>query len=126
MKEEQFLLLNKAQESIKAAKILLSNNLADFAVTRAYYTMFYVAQAFLLKEELSYSSHAGVISAFGKEFAKTKRIPVYFHRYLIEAQQKRTEADYNLKPNITSKEAEEIIDKAEQILDFAHKNIETI
>lgn len=126
MTEEQFLLLNKAKESIKAAKILLNNDLADFATTRAYYAMFYIAQAFLLKEGLSYSSHAGVISAFGKEFAKTKRIPVNFHRYLIEAQQKRTEADYNLKPNITKKEADEIINKAEQLLDFADKNIEII
>lgn len=126
MKEEQFLLLNKAKESIKAAKLLLNNDLPDFATTRAYYAMFYVAEAFLLKEGLTYSSHAGVISAFGKIFAKTKRIPIYFHRYLIEAQQKRTEADYNLKPNITSAEAQDIINKAEQLLDFAEKNIELI
>ncbi len=88
--------------------------------------MFYIAEAFLLKEGLTYSSHAGVISAFGKQFSKTKRIPVNFHRYLIEAQQKRTEADYNLKPNITMSEAQDIIDKAKQLLDFANKNIDKI
>ena len=98
MNEEQSLLLEKAKESIRGATILLNNYLPDFATARAYYAMFYIAEAFLLKEGLTYSSHAGVISAFGKEFAKTKRIPVDFHRYLIEAQQKRTKADYNLKP----------------------------
>ena len=126
MNEEQSLLLEKAKESIRGATILLNNYLPDFATARAYYAMFYIAEAFLLKEGLTYSSHAGVISAFGKEFAKTKRIPVDFHRHLIEAQQKRTEADYNLKPNITKEEAQDIIAKAEQLLDFAYKNIEII
>lgn len=35
----------------------------DFAVSRAYYTMFYVAEALLDQEGLSFSSHAAIISA---------------------------------------------------------------
>lgn len=126
MNNEQKLLLEKAQESLKASKILLANQLPDFAVARAYYTMFYIAEAFLLKQELTYSSHSAVIAGFGREFAKTKPIPVEYHRYLIEAQQKRTEADYNLKPNISLQEAENIINKAENLLDFAKNNIDII
>lgn len=126
MKNEQKLLLEKAQESLRASKILLENQLPDFAVARAYYTMFYIAEAFLLKQDLTYSSHSAVIAGFGREFAKTKRIPVEYHRYLIEAQQKRTEADYNLKPNITLQEAENIIKKAQNMLDFANSNIDII
>jgi uncharacterized protein (UPF0332 family) len=126
MNNEQLLLLEKARESLKAAQILLNNQLPDFATSRAYYTMFYIAEAFLLKNGLTYSSHAAVISGFGREFAKTKRIPVDYHRYLIEAQQKRTEADYNLKPNISFQEAQDIIDKAKNLLDFAYNNIDKI
>ncbi|AFZ53318.1 toxin-antitoxin system HepN family antidote component [Cyanobacterium sp. HL-69] len=126
MKNEQKLLLEKAQESLRASKILLENQLPDFAVARAYYTMFYIAEAFLLKQDLTYSSHSAVIAGFGREFAKTKRIPVEYHRYLIEAQQKRTEADYNLKPNITLQEAENIINKAQNMLDFTNNNIDII
>ena len=118
--------LEKAQESLRASKILLENQLPDFAVARAYYTMFYIAEAFLLKQDLTYSSHSAVIAGFGREFAKTKRIPVEYHRYLIEAQQKRTEADYNLKPNITLQEAENIINKAQNMLDFTNNNIDII
>ena len=33
------LLLEKAQSSLQAARLLVDNNLADIAVTRAYYTM---------------------------------------------------------------------------------------
>jgi uncharacterized protein (UPF0332 family) len=53
--------------------------------------MFYVAEAFLLGERLSFSSHAAVISAFGRDFARTGRVPVEFHRYLISAQNLRNQ-----------------------------------
>jgi uncharacterized protein (UPF0332 family) len=72
------LLLEKARNSLQAAKLLIENNLADIAVTRAYYTMFYCAQAFLLSKNLSFSSHSAVISAFGREFVKIKAVPVHW------------------------------------------------
>lgn len=53
MKNEQKLLLEKAQESLRASKILLENQLPDFAVARAYYTMFYIAEAFFTKTGLN-------------------------------------------------------------------------
>jgi len=66
------LLLTKAQESINAAQTLLEQSYPDFAASRAYYALFYVAQALLLAKEQTFSSHAAVIAAFGKEYAKTK------------------------------------------------------
>lgn len=68
---EQFDLLLKASQSVSAAKVLLENNYPDYAASRAYYGMFYIAQAFLIGEDMSFSSHAGVISAFGRDFART-------------------------------------------------------
>ncbi len=38
----------KAQDSLRAAKLLEENELIDFAASRAYYAMFYVAEAFLI------------------------------------------------------------------------------
>jgi uncharacterized protein (UPF0332 family) len=66
---------------------LKDNALHDFSASRAYYSMFYIAQAFLLGEELSYSSHAGVIAAFGQQFSRTGRLPPQYHRFLIDASQ---------------------------------------
>ena len=40
MTEEQEALIEKARKSLHAAKLLLSNNMPDFAASRAYYTMF--------------------------------------------------------------------------------------
>ncbi len=126
MNIEQQQLLQKARDSLQAAQLLVDNNLAAFATARAYYSMFYIAEAFLLGEGLTFSSHSAVISAFGRQFARTKRLPVEYHRYLINAQEKRTEADYNLNPNITIEQAQEIINEAEEMLDFAHNNIDSI
>ena len=121
MKPEQIALLRKAAESLRAAELLATNELFDFAASRAYYTMFYVAEAFLLGEGLSFSSHAAVISAFGRDFARTGRVPVEFHRYLISAQNQRNQGDYNIDPAIPEDEANQLIAQAEQFLELAER-----
>lgn len=47
MTDEQLELLLKAQQNLEAAKLLLANNFPDYATSRAYYSMFYIAEAFL-------------------------------------------------------------------------------
>jgi uncharacterized protein (UPF0332 family) len=44
---EQQALLDKARRSIEAAQSLIQQKFYDFAVSRAYYAMFYVAEALL-------------------------------------------------------------------------------
>ena len=121
MKPEQIALLRKAAESLRAAELLATNELFDFAASRAYYTMFYVAEAFLLNEGLTFSSHAAVISAFGRDFARTGRVPVEFHRYLIDAQDLRNQGDYDIDSAITEAEANQLIGQAEQFLELAER-----
>lgn len=76
MTPEQQKLLEKATRSLQAARELNSKGFPDFAASRTYYAMFYIATAFLQGEGLSYSKHSAVIAAFGTKFARTKRIPV--------------------------------------------------
>ena len=73
-------LFTKARESLAAAQVLIKDGYYDFAASRAYYAMFYVASALLAVLGLSYSSHAAVISAFGREFAKSGKLDPKFHR----------------------------------------------
>ena len=47
MIEDQQELIEEARDSIKAAKILLHNLYPGYAAARAYYAMFYLAQAFI-------------------------------------------------------------------------------
>lgn len=72
MKPETRSLLDKAHQSLRAAANLKRDGFLDFAASRAYYAMFYTAEALLLEQGLTYNSHAGVIGAFGKMFAKRR------------------------------------------------------
>ena len=80
MTPEQAALVRKARDSLRAARVLADQeHLYDFAVSRAYYAMFYIAEAFLLGEGLAFSKHSAVIAAFGQRVAKTGRVPKEFH-----------------------------------------------
>jgi len=116
MSPEQQLLLQKAQRSVAAAQQLMQQGFYDFAVSRAYYAMFYVAEALLDQIGLAFSSHAAVISAFGQNFAKTSQLPTELHRYLIDAQAQRTRADYDAQPGLTQTDAEALIDQAQTFI----------
>jgi uncharacterized protein (UPF0332 family) len=75
MSPEQRKLLEKASAILDAARLLYENGQHGFAAARAYYAMFYVAEALLLGDGLSYSRHSGVAAVFGEHFAKTGRVP---------------------------------------------------
>jgi len=114
-------LLERAKMSQKAAANLLRDGFANFAASRAYYSMFYVAQALLLSKGLSFSSHSAVIAAYGKEFAKTKLLNPEFHRLLMDAQDKRNIGDYGMIDGIEDEDAREILDWSKKFLKAAEK-----
>ncbi|MFM2063081.1 MAG: hypothetical protein RLZZ507_2751 [Cyanobacteriota bacterium] len=118
MNDEQKYLLIKAERSLNAARDLNNQNYPEFAVSRCYYSMFYLAEALLLNENLSYSSHAAVISALGKYLVKTNKIPKKYHRYLIDAQDQRNRGDYDVNPNLNKEDADKLIVQAEEMLNF--------
>lgn len=125
MTREQAALLKKAYDSLRGAKLLAGDELHDFAASRAYYTMFYVAEALLLGEGLSFSKHTAVIAAFGGRFARTGVVPAEFHRYLIDGQDMRTVGDYSTGPGLTAAQAAEQIARAERFLDQADRLLRT-
>lgn len=118
MTPEQIGLLEKASASVEAAQLLVSDGFYDFAVSRSYYSMFYVAQAMLLGEELVFSKHSAVIASFGKVFAKTKRVPPELHRHLIEAQDSRNVSDYDIISGMTEEAAITQLERAKKFLDI--------
>lgn len=119
-------LLLKARESLAAARVLIDTDYPGYAASRAYYAMFYIAEAFLEGERMSFSKHSAVISAFGREFARKGRVPVEFHRFLREAQEVRNTGYYGEIDAVTDDEATEQIARAEQFLELAENLIGTL
>ncbi|MFA5292934.1 MAG: HEPN domain-containing protein [Phycisphaerae bacterium] len=105
MKEIQ-LLINKAQRYIKSAKLLLDDGDYESAVSRIYYAMFFCTEATLLTKNLSFSSHKGVISAFGEHFIKTGIFDKKLWKELNRAFEKRQLGDYGYTSVIEHNEAE--------------------
>jgi uncharacterized protein (UPF0332 family) len=123
MTPEQKALLDKAGRSIEAAQNLSEQGFHDFAISRGYYAMFYIAEALLDNEGLSFSSHAAVISAFGRYLAHAGKVPMEFHRYLIDAQAQCTLADYDPNSISSQEDVEEILDQAQALLAIALQNL---
>ena len=119
MKPETKALLEKAGKSLEAAEILYRDGFLDFAASRAYYSLFYIAQAFLIEDDLSYSSQAAVISAFGKYYAKTGKVNARFHRYLLDAQDIRNVGDYGIGSGVTAEQVSDILAWAKEFLEAA-------
>ncbi len=119
MNSEVKALLEKAKRSQKAAAKLFKDGDVDFAASRAYYSLFYTAEALLLSLELSFSSHSAVIASFGKEFAKTGLLNPKFHHYLTESQDRRNIGDYSILAEVTKEEVREMLAWAKEFIKAA-------
>jgi uncharacterized protein (UPF0332 family) len=117
MKQQIQVILDKARSSLEAGNLLAGQGYLDFAVSRAYYAMFYAAEALLLQHGLSFSSHSAVIAAYGKEYSKTAELDPKFHKYLITAQDLRGQGDYDFGPGVSEKKVQEVLGWASEFLE---------
>ncbi|MFQ6062350.1 MAG: HEPN domain-containing protein [Methanosarcinales archaeon] len=114
-------LIERARKYLKSAENLLEDGDYESSVSRTYYAMFYSAEAMLLTEGLSFSSHRGVISAFGERFVKTGIFPRDMGRELNRAFEKRQLGDYGYTFVISKDEAKEILEHGK---DFTEKIVQ--
>ncbi|MGB9714805.1 MAG: HEPN domain-containing protein [Thermodesulfovibrionales bacterium] len=110
-------LIERAKRYLKSAEILLGEGDYESSVSRTYYAMFYSAQAMLLSKNLSFSSHKGVISAFGEQFVKIGIFPKEMGRELNKAFEKRQIGDYEYTFVISKTEAEEILESGKKFVE---------
>ena len=123
MNDESQALLAKAERAIRAANTLLRAGDPDFAVGRAYYGMFYVAEALLVEKELRFHKHGGVHAAFGEHIVKTGMLDEKFHRWLLDAFDQRIVGDYGVTAMLTSEDAALVIAHAEEFLSAATQHL---
>jgi len=114
-------LITKAHRFTRSARLLLRDGDAESAISRAYYAMFFCAEALLLTKELAFSSHKGVISAFGEHFVKTGLLSPDLGRQLNRAFQERQLGDYEALPSFDAAHTEEILGQAERFVETVEK-----
>lgn len=109
-------LIKRARKYLKSAALLFEEGDYESCVSRVYYAMFYSTQALLLTKNLSFSSHKGVISAFGEHFIKKGIFPKEMGRELNRAFEKRQLGDYEYTFVISREEAEELLKKGKNFV----------
>ena len=116
LREQLQLMIGKVFRSIAAAHRNIEEGDYDFASSRAYYAAFYAMEAVLLTKELSYSKHAGVISAFNQHFVKTDIFPKEFSKLISRLFRERQTGDYDFDLSIDEKDAKEDAQIAKKIV----------
>jgi len=116
-------LIERAKKYLRSAELLLNEGDYESSVSRTYYAMLYAAQAMLLTKNLSFSSHKGVISAFGEHFIKTGILPKELGRALNKAFEKRQIGDYEYTFVISKEEAEEILEAGEKFVEMIAQHL---
>ncbi|MEW5828014.1 MAG: HEPN domain-containing protein [Chloroflexota bacterium] len=124
MKDSTQQLLARAMDTIEASEILLANGKVEIAAGRAYYAMFYVAEALLNEKGFQFGKHGNVLASYGQHFAKTKALDPKYHRWLINAFDQRQIGDYGLDPDIKSEVVVEMLRQAQEFLETATKYLE--
>jgi uncharacterized protein (UPF0332 family) len=125
MKPETSALLDKAERSIKNAQSTLEDGDFDFAASRAYYAMFYVAEALLGEKDLQFSKHGGVHGAFSRHFVRTGAFDIKFQRWMVSGFNQRMLGDYGTMPDFEEEDIQEIIDHATEFLAAARAYLVT-
>lgn len=86
--------LDRASEMLAVSKHNLDEGFHTTAVNRAYYAVFYAANALLAFKQISRSKHSAVIAAFRQEFVRTEIFDAEFSRIYGRLMDDRNVADY--------------------------------
>jgi len=86
--------MQRAEDSLKAAKIMCDKHMLSFAMNRIYYAMFYSVQAALILKDVSFSKHGQVKAYMNRELVKTGILPLSLGRVFNKAFEYRQKFDY--------------------------------
>jgi len=86
--------LQKADETLEVAELLVQNKKWNSAVNRFYYACFYAVSALLVQAEIAPKSHAGIKGQFLLHYIKTNKIDRKFGKLYADLFDWRQKGDY--------------------------------
>lgn len=103
--------LDKAEKSLKSAKILLENGLYENSVSMSYYTMYNSLTALLFKTGIKCENHTGSIILLKRLF---ERVDLY--KIISFAKKERVDKQYYIDFKLTKESAQELLRRTESFL----------
>jgi len=108
--------LNRADESLEEALILLERGHTNTFVNRLYYACFYAITALLLSKGLSSSKHSGVRALFHQKFVKNGLINREMGKFYDKLFDTRQKGDYTDLVYFDKKEVGSWFDEAKKFI----------
>ncbi len=87
--------LDRANETLEEAHLLLDNGHLHAAVNRLYYACFYAVSSLLLTEGHSSSKHRGIMALFNEYWIKSGRFDADMGRFYRRLFKRRQKGDYD-------------------------------
>lgn len=115
--KEVALYIENADESLIVAQLNLDNDFYSAAINRAYYAIFYAANALLATQKLARSKHSGVLAAFRQHFIKTKLLSPELSEIYGQVMEDRQEGDYEIITATSKEDAVIDVAQARQFVD---------
>lgn len=87
--------LQKAQEDLISARLLLDNGHINQSINRSYYAIFHAVRSLLAYDMFDSKKHSGIIAFFNQNYIKTGKIPVEYFKIITGAETIRHDSDYD-------------------------------
>jgi uncharacterized protein (UPF0332 family) len=108
--------LTRARQALSAGELSLAHGDFITTINRAYYAIFYSANALLATEGLERSKHSDVIAAFRQHFIKTGLIEAEYSEVYGAVMEDRAEGDYDLEFEPGAEQATRDLERARRFL----------
>lgn len=108
--------LTRARQAVAAGQLALDHEDYITAINRAYYAIFYAANAMLSTKSLERSKHSAVIATFRQHFVKTGIIEADYSDIYGAVMEDRAEGDYDIEFAPGVELAERDLERAQRFL----------
>jgi len=118
---EVALYINHAHQMIEVAGHNLADGFYGSAINRAYYAIFYAANALLATQGLARSKHSGVIAAFRQYFVKPGLVKAEYSDIYGRVMENRHVSDYEIELSIDSSVAADDLRDAQHFVNHVEE-----
>ena len=108
--------LQEAEDSLKAARYCLQENLYKDCINRSYYAAFYGVKAVLALGTVDFKRHKDVVAYFNQHYFASSIFPIEIGRRLATLKQLREKSDYDDFYIASREQAERQLDSAGVII----------
>lgn len=123
-KDEVALYIEHARHMLQVAAHNLADGFYGSAINRAYYAIFYSANALLVTQGIARSKHSGVIAAFRQRFVKSGLIEAKYSDVYGRVMENRHVSDYEIELPVEPQVAEDDLRDAQHFVERVEQHLQ--